>query len=352
MKHGGFDRYDYVGEDARYNDYFPTTEQSYAGGEAVKNVYMGEARKTILSMPTSNFESGCPATNSAVCCWSRDRQYFDNNGNCHFGHCAQSNPGDNTDLCFVESDDGEVYPYPGDETENDLHCHGFAWGTDEGNRDVNQIAKWNNLFFVSMYDHMYQRGYVESITDDPKIAGEQAMCGCVEDMNPVARADCTEAIGRSNYTAYQDATTGLFTVQPDPDSFEIEFKACEGYQYVDELDSESYLNDFDGNSHKAGLQRQNNDLSAFVFRQYLEGKIPKELTEKLEETIIGYKDPTVNKGDEEREVACKAAFEKRYPGMEWKERELPLDEEEEEENKEEEENEDKDEDEDKDELAI
>merc|ERR1711924_541962 len=56
---------------------------------------------------------------------------------------------------------------------------------------------WNNLFFVSMYDHLYQRGYVDSVTDDPQIAGSQAMCGCVEDMNPVARADCTEAVGRT-----------------------------------------------------------------------------------------------------------------------------------------------------------
>merc|ERR1711862_467790 len=30
-------------------------------------------------------------------------------------------------------------------------------------RDINTKARWNNLFFVSMYDHLYQRGYVDSI---------------------------------------------------------------------------------------------------------------------------------------------------------------------------------------------
>merc|ERR1712199_87045 len=103
------------------------------------------------------------------------------------GWCKDKDPGDNTDLCWIEEGD-DVYPYPGEETEGDLHCHGFAWPSNEVDDadDANDKAKWNNLFFVSMYDHLYQRGYVDSITDDPKIAGTQAMCGCVEDMNPIA----------------------------------------------------------------------------------------------------------------------------------------------------------------------
>jgi hypothetical protein len=325
-KRGGYDRYAYIGKDPRKNDYMRTTDKSYFGGEGIKKFYMNEAGKTFLSVPSSNFESGCPATNAGLCCWSRDRQYFDNNGNCHFANCEKtgSDPGDNTDLCFTENESG-VFPYPSDETEGNLHCHGFAWSDNvDYSHDVNVKAKWNNLFFVSMYDHLYQRGYVESITDNPKVVGEQAMCGCVEDMYPIARADCTEIIGRTNYTAYQDSETGLFVVKHKSDTYKLQFKACEGYDYVDELDSETYLDFFEGNHHKAGLRRQNNDLSAFVFRQYLEGKISKERTEKLEETIIGYRDPTVNDGDKEREVACKAAFEKRYPDMEWMERKFEL----------------------------
>merc|ERR1712072_1184583 len=127
-------------------------------------------------------------TNAAVCCWHRDRQYFDRNGDCGARNCANADPGDNTDLCWTETEDGTVFPYPGSATEQHLHCHGFAWGNElEGQYDLNGNLKWNNLFFVSMYDHLYTRGYAESITNDPSIAGEQAMCGCVEDMAPIAR---------------------------------------------------------------------------------------------------------------------------------------------------------------------
>jgi len=326
IKRGGYNRFAYIGEDPRKNDYIRTTDESFYGGEGIMKFYMTEARTTFLSVPSSNFQNNCQASNAAVCCWHRDRQYHDHNGNCHFANCERKNsdPGDNTDLCFTEYE-GNVFPYPGDKTEGNLHCHGFAWSdNDNSSPDVSAKAKWNNLFFVSMYDHLYQRGYVESITDDPEIAGEQAMCGCVEDMNPIARADCTEVIGRTNYTAYQDINTGLFVVQHKPDTYKLEFKACEGYDYVDDLDPNVYLNEFEGNHRNAGLQRQNNDLAAFVFRQYIEGKISKERVKKIEETIIGYRDPTVNDGDEEREVACRAAFERRYPNMEWRENEFEI----------------------------
>lgn len=328
-RRGGTDRFSYVGDDPRLNDYMRTTEKSYAAGQAIMTFYGDEAKTSFLSPPTTGFENGCEATNAAVCCWHRDRQYYDNNGHCHFGWCKDKDPGDNTDLCWIEGEeDGEVYPYPGEETEGDLHCHGFAWPSNEVDdaADANDKAKWNNLFFVSMYDHLYQRGYVDSVTDNPMIAGAQAMCGCVEDMNPIARADCTQVVARSEYTAYQDENTGLLVVENVPGTFELEYKACEGYDYDENMTPEEFA-EFDYNPHSAGLTRQNNDLAAFAFRQYLEGKVDESHIEAFEETIIGYRDPTVNDGDEEREVACKAAFEKRYPNKEWVERELEIEEE-------------------------
>jgi hypothetical protein len=54
------------------------------------------------------------------------------------------------------------------------------------NKGSNFDYKGNNLFYISMYDdHMYQRGYVRSVPGAP-------MCGCVEKMPIVTRADCTE----------------------------------------------------------------------------------------------------------------------------------------------------------------
>ena len=134
-------------------------------------------------------------------------------------------------------------------------------------------------------------------------------------MNPVARADCTEVIGLTNYTAYQDSETGLFVVTYKPNTFELEFKACDGYEYDEDVSPEDYA--AAENPNDLGLQRAHNDLSGFVFQQYLEGKITEEHTNSIEKTIIGYRDPSVNDGDDEREAACEAEFKKRYPNEEY-----------------------------------
>merc|ERR1712167_118772 len=143
------------------------------------------------------------------------------------------------------------------------------------------------------------------------------MCGCVEDMNPVARADCTESIGRTNTTVAVSGEERLLVAHV-AGSFKIEFQACEGYDYVEGFGPEDYETFPDA----AELEASNNDLAAFVYRLYLEGKIDEGHTEAFTETIIGYKDPSVNEGDEEREVACEAAFKERFPGETWVEKEI------------------------------
>ena len=88
--------------------------------------------------------------------------------------------GDNTDLCYnelslapyangVDANGFSVY-----DDEGPMHCHGFAWSTDD--QDVSSRLKANALFFVSMYDHMHNRGYVGNVPGSP-------MCGCVEDVS-------------------------------------------------------------------------------------------------------------------------------------------------------------------------
>merc|ERR1712176_1475125 len=184
-----------ISEDPRANDHYATSEESYATGVAVKNFFDNRSKTSYFDDPNG---FGSCNSNTVMCCWHRDRQYFDQNGSCNPRDCANENPGDNTDLCWTE-DGGNVFPYPGDKTEGDLHCHGLSWSDNDD--DINSLAKWNSLFYVSMYDHMYKRGYVESITNDEKIAGDQPMCGCIEDMNPVARADCNQVSGRVEYVA-------------------------------------------------------------------------------------------------------------------------------------------------------
>ena len=40
----------------------------------------------------------CPNTNSVLCCWGRDRQSNDDNGDCKENDCEDADPADNTDL--------------------------------------------------------------------------------------------------------------------------------------------------------------------------------------------------------------------------------------------------------------
>jgi len=324
IRRGGYDRYHYIGPDPRQNDYFPTSEASYQGGVAIMEFYNNTLAKKFLAAPTASFgtkNQECPETSAAMCCWSNDRQYNDNNGRCGLGDCINKSPGDNTDLCWTE-EDGNVFPYPneakGQDKEQDMHCHGVSWSTMEQEfGDVNKDAKWNSLFYVSMYDHMYKRGYVESLTDAKEFRGEQAMCGCVEDMNPVARADCNEAIGLANYTMYQDEETGLLALAYNEDSFYIEFRACEGLEYKDDAITPADFKEKNGEYWKMGMKRKTNDLSAFVYRQYLEGKTDEGTVAKYEETVVGYRFPAVNKNDNEREKVCQAAFEEKYPNQAW-----------------------------------
>ena len=122
-------------------------------------------------------------TNAAMCCWPKDRQANDGNGNCatpYDENCVDKNVADNTNLCYVDVDRGSVstgfdsesgyigFPEDNNNGEGAIHCHGLAWSNDVN--DATARYKANYLFFVSMYDHMYQRGYVKNIPGAP-------MCG-------------------------------------------------------------------------------------------------------------------------------------------------------------------------------
>ena len=60
---------------------------------------------------------------------------------------------------------------------------GFAWAEDAN--DPSSVYRGNSLFYVSLYDHMYTRGYVKNIPSAP-------MCACAEQMPTVSRSDCTQ----------------------------------------------------------------------------------------------------------------------------------------------------------------
>ena len=77
--------------------------------EQVELFYEGQGTYGKLAWPSQidNFGSTCQM-NAAMCCWVADRQARDNNGNCKTPYdtkCVDKNPGDNTDLCYVDSND-------------------------------------------------------------------------------------------------------------------------------------------------------------------------------------------------------------------------------------------------------
>ena len=214
----------------------------------VKAFYQGAGSYTRVSeLPLENFQQ-CDS-NAAMCCWPKDRQANDNNGNCasnlYTDNCVNKDPADNTNACVVDlakgsfatnfvSNDGIIeLPGDGDEGEGAIHCHGYAWANDE--YDPTNRYKYNNLFYVSMYDHMHQRGYVQNIPGAP-------MCACVEKMPIVTRSDCTQVDLTEEYTVTFDGVS----VEAKMTKVEVDFNACQG------------------------KNRRNNDLYAYAHKLYEE----------------------------------------------------------------------------------
>lgn len=128
--------------------------------------------------------------NAAFCCFAQDRQAGDNNGNCNTpyeNNCIDKNPADNSNICYIDharsSDANHVHDgftiygdlKSGNEAiEGSIHCHGWTWGEDPLHPD--NIYKGNLKYFVSMYDHLTQRGYARNIPGSP-------MCDCAENVS-------------------------------------------------------------------------------------------------------------------------------------------------------------------------
>ena len=143
--------------------------------------YYDVSRESAFKLPDlPQFDPAVCTSHAAQCCWPRDRQANDNNGNCktpYDSDCVDKDVADNTDLCYNDLSDApytnqiEANGFTVFDEEGPIHCHGFAWSNDE--QETLSRYKGNALFFVSMYDHMYVRGYAENVPGSP-------MCGCVE----------------------------------------------------------------------------------------------------------------------------------------------------------------------------
>ena len=263
------------GTDPRANDYYPTDEESFQVGRSVRSYYEQYGTSTILVQePSFDSYDNCQLQ-TITCCYGRDRQSGDNNGNCQTRDCDDARPGDNTNLCYYKD-----RVFPGDET---IHCHGFAWSNNE--TDASYRLRFNSMFYSFFYDHWYTRGYVESI-----LPGDAPMCGCIEDMPTVVRADCTEAYLKNKYYVEisSDGNNNLVIV---PGPLKVDFRSCRG-------------------------PRSNNDLASKIDQLNLDGQLDNEKRDILfQHYLVGHDDPNNNVNEE----ACEAAWdqEQESPRLEW-----------------------------------
>ena len=148
--------------------------------------------------------------------------------------------------------------------------------------------KYNNLFYVSMYDHMYTRGYVEKMVPDEYVP----MCGCIEDMPPVSRADCTEVTVTQTFYLSLDAGN-YFDAEPGTD-LNVSFSACKGIDFV--------------NGAAA-----NNDLASYANVLVRDGKMKARVQKAIFDTLVGFKAPGDNANEDSCSRAYKQATGQKYP---------------------------------------
>jgi len=234
--------------------------------ERVDDLYETHVQRFPLQWPgdypTSMTNFANCELQSAMCCWVSDRQANDNNGNCatpYDERCLDADPGDNTDLCAVDMarsvkdsthiEDGfAIFP---EGEEGPVHCHGLAWGENEMEADFRYRA--NNLFYVSMSDHLHDRGYVRSVQGSP-------MCGCVEHMPIVSRSDCTEITAKEFYRfTFPENNSGEIVASLD--YVDLNFNACRA--------------------------KQNNNLQRFYERLLEEGRVSRTKYNKFRRTLVG-----------------------------------------------------------------
>jgi hypothetical protein len=116
------------------------------------------------------------------------------------------------------------------------------------------------------------------------------MCGCIEDMPPVSRADCTEVTVTLTFTVSQDSD-GFLYAEPE-DDLDVQFAACEGIDFT--------------NGEKA-----DNDLASYANVLVRDGKMKVRTQRAIFETLVGFKSP----GDNANEQSCKVAYRKETGGL-------------------------------------
>jgi hypothetical protein len=231
-------------------------------GQRIRFIHDEIASENGIEFPAylTNFEN-CELR-AAMCCFVQDRQANDKNGNCKEPYeekCVDADPADNTDICYHDMENSPTssrtekgFNIFQENDDGDSHCHGLAWATDEF--DSSNLYKGNNLFYITLYDHLVTRGYVGNVPGAPK-------CACIEQMPVVTRADCTEIETENEEIEISYSMGGDFEMSIV--NLDIKFNACQG------------AND------------NNNDLEAYYEQLTNDGKATEVELAKLRHHLVG-----------------------------------------------------------------
>eukprot|EP00956_Cyclotella_meneghiniana_P032326 scaffold88288_cov62-Cyclotella_meneghiniana.AAC.3 len=152
------------------------SDEWQGNSKAVSDIYERHADRRQMTWPDAyeNFQD-CQL-NAAMCCW--------------VDYDASLGPEfhNNTEICYVDNERAPSSNHinAGFSLYGDIHgheeafCHGFAWESDS----LDDYFKGNLLFLSEVYDNMHTAGLSNNVPGAP-------MCGCIEKMPVVSRADCT-----------------------------------------------------------------------------------------------------------------------------------------------------------------
>ncbi|KAL3778345.1 hypothetical protein HJC23_013805 [Cyclotella cryptica] len=271
---GSFDFDLFSGMDHEFNKAFFDGQSAWNDGGAKWNgksvaepqalVSNGEASpefhgrsKTILSVKNrhattrqmtwpDNYENFAQCDlNAAMCCWVD----HDPAQEVHFQK--------NTDICYVDNTrapssnhiDAGVALYGGINGLETAFCHGFAW--EEGSLD--DVFKGNLLFLSEIYENMHNHGLSNNVPGAP-------MCGCIEKMPVVTRADCSML-----------EYNGKFLFKHSPYNNSI---TARGKVTIDTVECN-------------GLYGEPNDLRSYYTNLFLQGKVDEIQKSYFDEIIVG-----------------------------------------------------------------
>ncbi|KAL7539606.1 hypothetical protein ACHAXR_009433 [Thalassiosira sp. AJA248-18] len=205
-----FDREFFAGG-SNWNDQYQTIDND--GGTTSYHNLKYDASRIMYEMQANSvatrpieFPSYLPQfdncnVGAVMCCHVSDRQSNDLEGTCNDATgtgdgCADADPLGNTDVCVASMADAQVSNrvqkglavyHLNDQveaSEGSVNCHGFAWDNVDAESGSSRY-KGNMLFDVAFKQSLYDKGYVKNVPGAP-------MCGCIEQMPTVTRADCTK----------------------------------------------------------------------------------------------------------------------------------------------------------------